>query len=111
VVRARFTDVNHQVSPGASVRVLLPYGAASTAIAIPASALRKGPAGDHVFVIAPDSAGKPRAHSRNVEMGALIGDTVLIVNGLKVGEQVAGSGSFKLRDGLLVVSAEPAAPR
>jgi membrane fusion protein (multidrug efflux system) len=83
-----------------------PYGAPTKTTAIPASALRKGPAGDHVFVIAPDSTGKPRAQSRAVQMAGLIGDTVLIMNGLKPGEQVAASGSFKLREGLLVSTAE-----
>lgn len=106
MVRARLIDGDAVVAPGASVRVLLPYGAPITTTAIPASALRKGPAGDHVFVIAPDSTGKPRAQSRTVQMGGLIGDTVLIVNGLKPGEQVAASGSFKLREGLLVSTAE-----
>ncbi len=111
VVRARITDTNHEVAPGASVRVILPYGAATKAIAIPASALRKGPAGDHVFVITPDSTGKPRAHTRMVQMGALIGDSVLVLDGLKAGEQVAASGSFKLRDDLLVVTAAEETPR
>ncbi len=106
VVRARFTDAKHVLSPGASVRVVLPYGVSANTIAIPASALRKRPAGDHVFVITADSAGKPRAHSRPVTMGTLIGDSVLILDGLKRGEQVAASGSFKLRDDLLVVTAD-----
>ena len=104
-VRARLVNAQEAVAPGASVRVLLSFGAPTKAIAVPASALRKGPAGDHVFVISADSAGKPRAHSRLVKMGALIGDTVLVVDGLKAGEQVAASGSFKLRDDLLVVEA------
>lgn len=104
-VRARLVNAEEAVAPGASVRVLLSFGEPARAIAVPASALRKGPAGDHVFVISADSAGKPRAHSRLVKMGALIGDTVLVVDGLKAGEQVAASGSFKLRDDLLVVEA------
>lgn len=107
-VRARLNDGAAVVAPGASVRVILPYGAPTTAIAIPASALRKGPAGDHVFVVVPDSTGKPRAQSRPVQMAGLVGDTVLVTAGLKPGEPVAASGSFKLRDGLLVSVAEPA---
>lgn len=106
MVRARLTDADAVVAPGASVRVILPYGAPSKAIAIPASALRKGPAGDHVFVITADSTGKPRAHSRPVTMAGLIGDTVLLLDGIKPGEQVAASGSFKLRDDLLVAPAD-----
>jgi membrane fusion protein (multidrug efflux system) len=107
-VRARLNDGAAVVAPGASVRVILPYGAPTKAIAIPASALRKGPAGDHVFVVVADSTGKPRAQSRPVQMAGLVGDTVLVTAGLKAGEPVAATGSFKLRDGLLVSAAEPA---
>ena len=106
MVRARLTDASDVVAPGASVKVIVPYGPPSTAVAVPASALRKGPAGDHVFVIEPDPAGKPRARTRIVQVGALVGDTVLIVNGLEAGEQVAASGSFKLRDHLQVATAD-----
>ncbi|HET9440977.1 MAG TPA: efflux RND transporter periplasmic adaptor subunit [Longimicrobiales bacterium] len=105
-IRARLTEAHDAIAPGASVRVILPYGEPMKMVAIPASALRKGPAGDHVFVITPDSTGKPRAHTRLVQTGALIGDSVLILDGLKAGEQVAASGSFKLRDDLLVMTAE-----
>ena len=91
--------------PGASVRVRVPAGPPRTAVAVSVSALRKGPAGDHVFVIAPDSAGKPRAQLRPVRSGAMLGDVVLIYDGLKPGEQIAESGSFKLRDGVLVAAA------
>lgn len=80
------------------------------AVAIPGSALRKGPEGDHVFVVNQDADGRTRAHARSVEAGALIGDEVLIHAGLAPGERVAASGSFKLRDGMPVSIAEaPAA--
>ncbi|MCI0630831.1 MAG: efflux RND transporter periplasmic adaptor subunit [Phycisphaerales bacterium] len=91
--------------PGASVRVVVPVGAPRTAVAIPVSALRKGPGGDHVLVIEPDDHGKMRAHTRAVQSDSATGDSVLIAAGLSVGEQVAASGSFKLRDGSLVVIA------
>jgi membrane fusion protein, multidrug efflux system len=94
-----------QLAPGASVRVQVPVGQKSVAIAIPVSALRKGPEGDHVFVIAPDKAGKTRAQPRTVKSGAVVGDEVLIVSGLQAGETVAASGSFKLREGALVAVA------
>ena len=69
------------------------------------NALRKGPDGDHVFVIAPDKEGKPRAQMRSVESGTMLGDEVLILAGLSPGEQVAASGSFKLRETALVAIA------
>jgi RND family efflux transporter MFP subunit len=108
-IRARIEDARGLPSPGASVRVRVPVGEPVTAVAIPVSALRKGPAGDHVFVISPDEAGKSRAHPRPVQSGPLLGDTVLVLSGLNAGEQVAASGSFKLREGVLV-AATPASP-
>jgi membrane fusion protein (multidrug efflux system) len=90
------------LAPGASVRVLVPYGPRASVVVVPASALRKGPAGDHLFVLAADPQGKLRASVRPVQAGPLIGDEVVIVNGLAAGEQVAATGSFKLREGVLV---------
>jgi membrane fusion protein (multidrug efflux system) len=108
-VRARVTEADRIPAPGASVRVLVPAGASGTAVAVPVSALRKGPAGDHVFVIAADSAGKTRASVRTVRSGTVLGDSVLIYEGLKAGETVATSGSFKLREGVLVAVAPDSA--
>jgi membrane fusion protein (multidrug efflux system) len=102
VVRARIDDADVAPAPGASVRVDVPVSAPQLAVTIPASALRKGPAGDHVFVLAEDETGKTRAHVRTVEVEALAGDEVVIRRGLKAGERVAASGSFKLREAALV---------
>src|SRR4051812_46649315 len=97
-------------APGSSVRVNVPVGAAGKAVAVPVTALRKGPGGDHVFVLAPDAEGKPRAHERPVESGMMLGNDVLIYAGLLPGERVAAAGSFKLREGVLVaIAPAPAA--
>jgi membrane fusion protein (multidrug efflux system) len=101
-VRARMVGA---VAPGASVRVQVPVGAAQQVASVPVNALRKGPAGDHVFVIAADSTGKTRAHQRPVVSGPILGEEVVIVSGVKPGEQIATSGSFKLREGALVALA------
>jgi membrane fusion protein (multidrug efflux system) len=90
------------------VRVRVPVGAPRKAVAVPVSALRKGPGGDHVFVVESDAAGQTRAHERAVESGAMLGDEVLILAGLEAGERVAASGSFKLREGVLVALQEGA---
>jgi membrane fusion protein (multidrug efflux system) len=102
MVRARIDRVERSPAPGASVSVRVPIGSARPAVAIPVSALRKGPGGDHVFVLAKAQDGKVRAHERQVQAGDVLGDEVIILNGLKPGEEVATSGSFKLRDAVLV---------
>ena len=110
MVRARIEDADRAPPPGASVRVEVPVGPTVHAVAVPVSALRKGPGGDHVFVLDADSSGKTRAHVRQVRSGPILGDEVVILDGLTAGEQVAVSGSFKLREGVLVALAgNPAA--
>jgi membrane fusion protein (multidrug efflux system) len=104
-VRARLTG-RSAPAPGASVRVMVPVGSLDTVVSVPVSALRKGPQGDHVFVIEPDSAGKPRAHVRTVQSGPVLGEEVVIYSGVKAGEQIATSGSFKLREAALVSIAD-----
>ena len=104
-VRARIEHSESAPPPGASVRVRVPVGPPRKAVAVPVSALRKGPGGDQVFVIEPDKEGKPRVHVRQVESGAMLGDEVVIHAGLSAGERVAASGSFKLRDEVLVAVA------
>jgi membrane fusion protein (multidrug efflux system) len=109
LVRARI-DATGAPAPGASVRVQVPVGPRRAAVAVPVSALRKGPGGDHLFVVTADAVGKARAHARAVISGATLGDEVLIHSGISAGEQVAASGSFKLHDGVLVAIASDAGP-
>ena len=104
-VRARIENGAHAPSPGASVRVEVPVAPARSAVVVPVSALRKGPGGDHVFVLAADDKGKMRAHLRAVSSGPVLGDEIVILDGLSPGEQVAASGSFKLREAVLVTIA------
>jgi membrane fusion protein, multidrug efflux system len=104
-VRARIAESSTGPAPGAAVRVEVPAGAVETAVVVPVTALRKGPAGDHVFVVAPDEDGRLRAHARAVESGQVVEDQVLVLRGLQAGEQVAAAGSFKLREAALVAVA------
>jgi len=105
MVRARIEGTNVP-APGASVRVRVPVGPLRTVIAIPISALRKGPGGDQVFVIGPGTDGRTRVQTRQVESGTMFGDEIAILSGLTAGERVAALGSFKLRDGILVAIAD-----
>jgi membrane fusion protein (multidrug efflux system) len=72
------------------------------AVSVPVGALRKGPAGDHVFALRTAEGGETRAHVQTVRAGPVIAGEVVILEGLNVGDTVAVSGSFKLRDGALV---------
>lgn len=105
IVRARLGGSANAPHPGASVRVHVPNGPAITAVAVPVNALRKGPAGDHVFVISNDVQGKSRAYVKPVVTGPVLGEEVLVLSGIFPGDSVAAQGSFKLRDEALVVVA------
>jgi membrane fusion protein, multidrug efflux system len=106
-VRARLDAAGAAVSPGSSVRVRVPVGEAHAGVVVPVGSLRKGPDGDHVFVLE-EVEGQTRSVMRRVQAGAVLGEGVLILQGLSAGERVAASGSFKLREGALVqVSSEP----
>src|SRR6266702_6170327 len=72
LVRARIQS--QAPAPGASVRVEVPTGPSTTVVAIPVRALRKRPGGDHVFLIAADSAGHTRAHVQPVQSGPVLDD-------------------------------------
>jgi len=109
VVRARIEGLRVP-SPGSSVRVRVPVGPPQQAVAIPVNALRKGPEGDHVYVITADKEGKPRAYARPVASGPVVGGDIVIEEGLEAGEQVAASGSFKLREAVLVSIAQNGTP-
>jgi membrane fusion protein (multidrug efflux system) len=105
MVRARIEDAGRAPTPGSSVRVRVPVGGLRKVVTVPVSALRRGPEGDHVFIIGNDAQGKQRSQQRMVKGGAMNGDVVVIESGLKPGEVVAAAGSFKLREGALVAAA------
>lgn len=105
LVRARIP--NRAPAPGASVRVEVPVGPPAAVVAIPVNALRKGPGGDHVFLIVADSAGKERAHEQQVRSGPVLDDEVVILSGLTPGQRIATSGSFKLREAVRVAADTP----
>ena len=105
MVRARIEGAANAPSPGASVRVRVPIGLPARPSLSPSSAMRKGPGGDQVFVIEPDKNRRPGRMCGQVESGAMLGDEVVIHAGLSAGERVAVSGSFKLREAVLVAIA------
>lgn len=106
LVRARIEGAGGAApSPGSAVKVRVPAGTLANAVAIPVTALRRGADGDFVFVIAKDELGKERATLRPVKVAALEGEVVFLTDGLKAGEKIATTGSFKLREGVLVAEA------
>lgn len=106
--RAVSPGLGEIVRPGIFVDVIATTDKEHKVVLVPLNAVRRSPYGQHVFVLAQEE-GKLRARQRVVETGPVVGADIAISKGLAVGELLATSGSFKLRDGALVQEEAPVA--
>jgi len=123
-VRSSVPNPDFKLKPGMFIDVEVPVAPVAEYVSIPSTALRRAAFGDHVFVLtpmdlsklpppppgAPPQQGPPPmvATQRMVQLGANLGDSVIVIGGLKPGEKIASGGSFKLREGAMVMQAPPA---
>lgn len=107
--RAVAKGFGEALRPGTFVDVTVATSAPQPAVLVPLAAIRRSPNGQHVFVLV-EEEGKLRARVRTVTTGAVQDDDIAIHTGLAAGELIAASGSFKLREGLLVDTGTAAAP-
>jgi membrane fusion protein (multidrug efflux system) len=109
-VRAVVDNPRGALVPGMFVQVRVPTDAPVSRVVIPSTAVRRAPYGASVFVIGKDEKdGSVRAKQRFVTLGPAVGNDVIVLEGLRSGERIAAAGSFKLRDGAMVMEA-PLAP-
>jgi membrane fusion protein, multidrug efflux system len=99
--RAIARGLGERLRPGAFVDVVAVTAPPRPALLVPLTAVRRAPYGQHVFVLV-DEDGRSRARQRVVHTGAVQGTDIVVTDGLAEGELIAGAGSFKLREGLLV---------
>lgn len=97
-VRAVVADPQGRLLPGMFVPIRVPVDEPRAHVVVPGTAVRRTSWSDQVFVVAPDEQGALRAALRFVKLGPSLGEDVIVLEGLKAGEQVAATGSFKLRD-------------
>jgi len=101
-VQATLKNPTGQLRPGMYVKTLVDLPTTEKNILIPASSISYAPYGDSVFVLEEmtDDKGKTYKGARQqfVKLGAGRGDQVIILSGLKSGDEVATSGVFKLRN-------------
>lgn len=107
-VRAVVDNSAGRLVPGMFIQIRVPVEDARPYTVVPGTAIRRASYGDSVFVLVPgEGEGQLRAKQRFVTLGPMIGDDVIVLKGLEPGERVAAAGSFKLRDGVLVMQARP----
>jgi len=107
-LRAVATGLGLTLQPGGFLEVLATTTEAHQALFVPLTAVRRAPHGDHVFAVVEED-GRLRARQRFVRLGPVQGDRVVVTGGLDAGERIATKGSFKLRDGALVLVGSPPA--
>ncbi len=106
--RALAKGLGGALRPGAFVDVVAEIGMPVPTLLVPLTAVRRSPYGELVYLLVEED-GKLRARQRIVKTGPVQGDEIAIRDGLAEGDLVAAAGSFKLREGLLVVTQDASA--
>jgi len=114
-MRAQLNGDPVDLIPGMLVRVKVPLGQTIMAAVVPATAVRRDALGPSVYVlenVVENGEAKTRVRKREIELGEVVDadlqdDLVVVRSGLEEGEEIAGIGAFKLRDGSLVTPSAP----
>jgi len=99
VLKARFDNADHRLTPGQFVQVSLPTARLHNVVSVPVHALQSSTSGSFVFVLGAD--GKVR--QRPVTAGPTSAGRTVIDKGLQGGEKVVTEGQMLLVDGSAAV--------
>nr|WP_321467563.1 efflux RND transporter periplasmic adaptor subunit [uncultured Desulfobulbus sp.] len=98
-LRAIVANPKHELLPGMFVRARIDKGLQPEALLVPAASIQRNSKGQAtVMVVGKGSS----VEGRIIETGQNIGDRVLVISGLQVGDQVIVAGLQKVRAGALV---------
>lgn len=97
-IRARFANPGARLRPGmfARVETLLPVE--ERVLTLPREAVTFNTYGDSVFLVE-EKDGKPQVQRRQIQTGAVRGDAVSVISGLRAGDRVVSAGQVKLMNG------------
>jgi multidrug efflux system membrane fusion protein len=96
--KATFANVNKRLWPGLFVNVVVQLSTQPNAILVPSQAVQTRQEGQFVFLIKSDHT----VEVRPVEVGHSIDNDVIVLKGLKPGEQVVTDGQLRLVPGAKV---------
>ena len=94
-IRGQFPNPDQRLRPGMFGRMKLDLGVRPDSILVPERAVTELQGKNFVWVIGADN----KATQRGVKVGQTIGDSVVIVEGLKAGERIVTEGLQKVREG------------
>jgi multidrug efflux system membrane fusion protein len=95
VLKARFDNAEHRLTPGQFVQVMLPTTRLTNVVSVPVHALQSSTNGSFVFVLGADG----KVQQRTVTTGPTSAGRTVIDKGLKAGEKVVTEGQMLLVDG------------
>ncbi|WEN16821.1 efflux RND transporter periplasmic adaptor subunit [Rhodanobacter sp. AS-Z3] len=98
VLKARFDNAEHRLTPGQFVQVSLPTTRLVNAVSVPVHALQSSSNGNFVFVVGSGN----KVQQRYVTTGPTSAGRTVIDKGLAGGEQVVVEGQMLLADGSTV---------
>jgi len=102
--RALFDNADNSLWPGQFVNVRMQLRTIAGGVVIPTQAVMRGPDGEYVYIVKPDST----VAMQTVKSGVEVGDSqVQITEGLKGGERVVSEGQFRLKPGAKVTALKP----
>ncbi|MGE8208062.1 MAG: efflux RND transporter periplasmic adaptor subunit [Stenotrophomonas rhizophila] len=102
--RALFNNNDNSLWPGQFVNVRMQLRTIGGGVVIPTQAVMRGPDGEYVYIVKPDST----VAMQTVKSGVEVGDSnVQITEGLKGGERVVSEGQFRLKPGSKVTALKP----
>jgi membrane fusion protein, multidrug efflux system len=99
-----FENRDERLWPGEFVNARLLIETRTAALAIPSSAVQRGPQGLFAWVVSPQNI----AQTRKIEVGPTAGDLTIVASGLAEGERVVTDGQYKLQREVPVTITAPA---
>jgi multidrug efflux system membrane fusion protein len=94
-LKAEFPNPAHRLWPGELVNARLLLDTRHDGLTVPVGVVQRGPQGDYVYVIKPDSTAEIHA----VKVSQVSNGQALIDSGLAANEQVVVDGQYKLQPG------------
>jgi membrane fusion protein, multidrug efflux system len=103
-LKATFPNADDRLWPGEFVNARLLLTVRSNVIAVPSTAVQRGPQGLFAWVVTPEG----NALVRPIKVGESTGDVTIINSGLNQGDRVVTDGQYKLQPNAPVTVSPPA---
>ena len=91
-LKAMFANADERLWPGDFVNARLLLETQANVLAVPSSAVQRGPQGLFAWTVTANNTAEPRA----IDVGATTGDLTVVAAGLREGDRVVTDGHYKL---------------